>query len=131
MPRGEAYQAITSLEDVFEPRALLAGQLPTAMGAVEKARQLAPDDPLVRVHLDVMRLNVGMVDRAHEDLDDIVSEHPDMVRAILWLAFAKGQKGDEDGARALLERVLEKAPDSEEATMGRSWMMEIDAAQSP
>lgn len=110
-------------------RAILAGQLPTAMGAVEKARQMAPDDPLVRIHLDVMRINVGMVDRAAEDLDDIVAEYPDQVRAILWLAYAKGQRGDEATAREMLEQVLEKAPDSEEATMARSWLMEIDKAQ--
>ncbi len=108
--------------------AILGGDLPTAMGAVEKARRLAPDDPLVRTHLDIMRMNVGMVARAADDLTLIIEQHPTQVRAILWLAYATSQQGDEDAARALLERVLELAPGSDDATMARSWMMEMDRA---
>jgi len=109
--------------------AMLEGQLPVAMSAVEKARQIAPEDPLVQTHLNIMRLNVGMVDKAADGLETVVKEHPDQVRPLLWLAYARGNQGKDDEASALLEKVLDMAPDSDEATLARQWMMEIDKTQ--
>jgi predicted Zn-dependent protease len=110
--------------------AMLQGQLPVAMGAVEKARQIAPDDPLVNTHLNIMRLNVGMVDKAAAALEAIVAAHPEQPRPLLWLAYARGNQGDDAAARVMLEAVLDLAPDSDEATLARQWMMEIDQAQA-
>ncbi len=108
--------------------AILQGQLPLAMSAVEKARQIAPEDPLVKTHLNIMRINVGMVAKAGEGLEEVVQAHPDQPRPVLWLAYAKGNLGDDEAAKVLLEKVLDMAPASDEATMARQWMMEIDSA---
>ena len=110
--------------------AMLQGQLPVAMSAVEKARTIAPDDPLVNTHLNIMRLNVGMIDKAAEGLEALVAAHPDQPRPLLWLAYARGNQGKDDEARAMLERVLDMAPDSDEAVLARQWLMEIDKAQA-
>ena len=109
--------------------AILEGQLPTAMSAVEKARQLAPDDPLVQTHLNIMRMNVGMAAKSAEGLAALVAEHPNQPRPLLWLAYARGQTGQEDAAKIMLEAVLDMAPDSDEAVMARQWLMEIDKGQ--
>ncbi len=108
--------------------AMLQGQLPVAMSAVEKARQIAPDDPLVNTHLNIMRLNVGMTDKAAEGLAAVVDAHPDQPRPLLWLAYARGHQGRDDEAKAMLQRVLDMAPDSDEATLARQWLMELDQA---
>ncbi len=110
--------------------AMLQGQLPMAMSAVEKARQIAPNDPLVNTHLNIMRLNVGMVDKGAAGLEAVVKEHPDQPRPLLWLAYARGNQGKDDEAKAMLEAVLDMAPDSDEAVLARQWLMEIDSAQA-
>jgi len=134
---GEAIAGSDALPDDLDElnaiayEAMLQGQLPTAMGAVEKARQIAPNDPLVITHLNIMRLNVGMVDKAAVALELLVQDHPDQPRPLLWLAYARGNQGKDDEALVMLEKVLDMAPDSEEATLARSWMMEIDKAKAP
>jgi TolA-binding protein len=110
--------------------AMLQGQLPVAMSAVEKARSIAPDDPLVNTHLNIMRLNVGMVDKAADGLEVVVQAHPDQPRPLLWLAYARGNQGNDAEAKSMLERVLDMAPESDEAVLARQWMMEIDKASA-
>jgi TolA-binding protein len=133
---GEAIAGATALPDDLDElnaiayEAVLSGDLPVAMGAVDKARSLAPDDPLVNTHLNIMRINVGMMDKAATGLEAIVSAHPDQPRPLLWLAYARGNQGDDDSAYAMLEKVLDMAPDSEEATLARQWMIEIDKVKS-
>jgi tetratricopeptide (TPR) repeat protein len=133
-PHGMARQAGADLPDdltalnAMAYAALLQGQLPTAMAAVEKARALAPDDPDARTNLDVMRMNVGMVDRAAEDLGKLVEAYPDRPRPLLWLAFARGKQGRDEEARTLLARVLALQPEGEEATLARQWLAELDPA---
>ncbi|MFH1468252.1 MAG: tetratricopeptide repeat protein [Pseudomonadota bacterium] len=106
--------------------ALLEGQLSTAMAVIEKARALAPDDPTVRTNLDIMRMNVGMVDKALADLQQVVTAHPQEPRPTLWLAYAHGQKGQDSEARVLLARVIELAPGSEDAQQAMAWLQELD-----
>lgn len=106
--------------------ALQEGQLSTAMAVVEKARSLAPDDPSVRTNRDILRMNVGMVDKALADLREVVAAHPDLPRPTLWLAYAYGQKGQDGEARVLLARVIELAPESEEAAQARVWLQELE-----
>ncbi len=129
---GEALPGASDFPDDLDElntiayNAVLSGDLPVAMGAVDKARAMAPDDPLVNTHLNIMRINVGMLDKAAAGLEAIVEAHPDEPRPLLWLAYARGNQGDDDSAYAMLQKVLLMEPDSEEATMARQWMMEID-----
>lgn len=107
--------------------AILGGELPIAMGAIEKARSIAPDDPLVNTHLNIMRMHMGMTGKAASGLEALVQAHPQQPRPLLWLAYVRGQQGQDAEARGMLERVLDMAPDSDEAVLARQWMMEIDS----
>lgn len=125
-PRAELPDDLPSLQELAW-KAILAGDLPAAMQANEKARAIAPDDPLVRTHRAALQLAVGMGDRADQTLTEVLAEHPDLPRALLWQGVARAGRGDAAGARASLERVRSLAPDSEEARAAAEVLAELDA----
>jgi len=106
-------------------QAILDGDLRTGMMAMERARKLAPEDPTVLTHLAILRLRVGMSDRALESFEAVLRTHPDHQRALLWSAYARGQMGERAAARQLLERVIALAPESSEGRTARDWLQEL------
>jgi len=90
--------------------ALLSEDLPTAMRANEKARQVAPEDAGAMTHRQILRMSVGMHDKARAGLDEVLAAHPDYPRALLWAGLVRLEMNQPEEGRAFLERVVEEAP---------------------
>ena len=108
--------------------ALLNGDLPTAMQLIEQARTLDPDDPEVQVHVNALRLGVGMLDRAEPGLEQVLQQHPDMVKAHLWMGVLRLQQGDMAAAQEHFKQVTDAEPHGESAAFLRSMMADMQAA---
>lgn len=86
--------------------ALLVRDFQSAMGHIEVARQLAPDDPDVLTHLAILQIAVGMADRAEPSLEKAAAARPASGKPLLWLGLLRAQLGRTDEAKATLERAL-------------------------
>lgn len=107
-------------------QALLSDNLPIAMRANEKARTVAPDDPYAMTHRQVLRMHVGMHDKAREGLDAVLEQHPDFPRALLWGGLVRIEMNEPDQGKAMLQRVLEVAPaDSDEYKSAEQLLSEL------
>jgi hypothetical protein len=87
--------------------ALRRGDFEEAMSTLDRARALAPDDPEVRVHLAILQLAVGMVDRAIPELEGAVEASPGLGKAHLWLGMAQLRVGNSEAATSAFESALE------------------------
>ena len=100
-----------------------------AMETLERARTVAPGDPLVLTHLAVLEIQIGMLDRAEESLQQALSVNPNLPRALLFSGLVKLQQEDRPGAAAALEKVLAgKLANNEERQMAASLLAEAKAA---
>lgn len=106
-------------------QALLAGDLPTAMAATDKARALSPQDPEMQVHVNALRVAVGMSEKAEAGLQAVITAHPDQTEALLWMGISRLRQGDTAGARTWLDRVIEAAPSSEDAQMAKTVLEDV------
>ena len=107
--------------------AIRTGDLSGAMGHLNVAREVAPDDPLVLTHLAVHQLQIGMTDRAEEGLMRAIAAQPGLARAHLWLALLRYQQGDREAAEASIATARQAGPSSEEQAMAQSLLAEIRA----
>ena len=99
-----------------------------AMGLLERARAISPDDPEVITHLAIMQAAVGFPDRAEAGLDRALAARPDFARALLWKALIRQARGDKDSARSLAQRAAAAAVSADEKGAARSLLQELDAA---
>jgi cytochrome c-type biogenesis protein CcmH len=104
---------------------ILEGDLPEAMALVERARQMAPDDPDVQINVCALRIAVGMLDRAESGIDAVLAAHPDHLRARLWKGVIQGQRGDAEGARQAWHDVIARDPDGTEGKQARAFLAEL------
>ncbi len=100
-----------------------------AMELMDRARALAPNDPEVRVHMNALRLLVGMGNKAQESLEQVLEEHPDMSEAMRWMSYARFNQGDLDGAISWLERASQTGSDLDQF-VARMWLLELRTAQA-
>ena len=69
--------------------ALLNRELDTAMQLVERARAIDPDAPDLHVHLAILQLTVGMLERADEELARAIEQRPEWGRPRLWRGLVR------------------------------------------
>ena len=100
-----------------------------AMATLERARAVAPGDPLVLTHLAVLEIQIGMIDRADESLQQALSVNPNLPRALVFYGLVKLQQEDRATAAVFLEKVLAgKAANTEERQMAASLLADAKAA---
>ncbi len=104
--------------------AISGGDLGVAMGWMDKARALAPDDPEVRTHMAVLQISVGMAARATAELEAALKTHPEFSEALFWSGVIALREGDREAAIGSLERALEHAADSEARLMATQALAE-------
>ena len=104
--------------------AINAGDLGAAMGWLDKARAVAPDDPEVRTHMAILQASVGMGSRAKTELDAVLAEVPTLSKALLWKGLIALQSGEREAAVFALESALEHATDGESRYMATQALAE-------
>lgn len=103
--------------------------LQEAMSLIDRARAVAPTDPELRVHVDALRLLIGMADKAQASLEQILVEAPEMSEAMRWMSYARFAQGDLDGAVAWLDKAS-KVGSERDRLVARAWLLELKAAQA-
>ncbi|MFB6374584.1 MAG: tetratricopeptide repeat protein [Bradymonadaceae bacterium] len=99
-------------------RALLAmGRTVKALHELRKARELSPDDPEVTVALARAMFENGKIDDADELLAEVGNDRLETDGIALQARIAEQRGADERAAR-LFERVLEDRPEDVEAMLG-------------
>lgn len=78
--------------------ALMRQDLQTAMGYIDTARGLYPEDPDVLLHLAILQIQVGMEQRAELGISQALSIRPDFSRGYLWRCFLRMRSGNIEGA---------------------------------
>ncbi len=99
--------------------ALLRGDLDLAMQSLEPAREIAPEDPAVLIHLAMLQLAVGMVDRAMPALEAAVQARPDWGRPHLWMGLALLQGGQNEAGIASLDKAISLGLNADELGFAR------------
>lgn len=69
--------------------ALLNRDLENAMQLVDRARAIDPDDPDLHVHLAILQISVGMVDKADVELARAIEQRPKWGRPRLWRGLVR------------------------------------------
>ncbi len=99
-----------------------------AMALLDKARAIAPKDAFVLTHLAVLQIQIGMNERAEATLLEALESNPTLPRALTFLGLVRFQRGDQEGAIALLEQaVASSAPSSEDRQMAAALLSEAKA----
>jgi len=111
--------------------ALLVRDFQTAMGHIEVARQLAPEDPDVLTHLAILQIAVGMADRAEPSLEAAAAARPTSGKPLLWLGLLRAQLGRTDDAKATLERALALELRGDERQFAAALLAEANAPRAP
>lgn len=117
---GQDIDALNQLSYI----AINAGDLGAAMGWLDKARAVAPDDPEVRTHMAILQASVGMGSRAKTELDAVLAEVPTLSKALLWKGLIALQSGEREAAVSALESALEHATDGESRYMATQALAE-------
>jgi tetratricopeptide (TPR) repeat protein len=107
--------------------AIAEQDLQTAMGLLDRAREISPDDPEVITHMAIMQAAVGFPDRAEAGLDRALLARPDFARALIWKALIRKARGDTDAARSLATRAAAAAVSADEKGAARALLQELDA----
>ena len=114
---------------VLTRRALLDGDLPTAMNYVMRSEESDPDHPKMTVYSGGMAVMVGMADRAVERILPVVESHPKDHEAHWWLGVAYASMKRFDEALIHLAKTDTLASESQEAAFARGMIAEIEAAR--
>lgn len=114
---------------VLTRRALLDGDLPTAMNYVMSSEESAPNNPKMTIYSGGMAVMVGMADRAVERIAPVVESHPDDHEAHWWLGVAYASMKRFDEALIHLAKTDALASESQEAAFARGMIAEIEAAR--
>ncbi|MCB9960269.1 MAG: hypothetical protein H6843_16860 [Rhodospirillaceae bacterium] len=106
-----------------------AGDDRAALADLERVEEVAPGlfaeaGPLQAVLLR----RLGRLDDALVLLDDLLARRPDDAALLLERGIARLRSGDEDGARADWQRLLEVAPEVPEAAAAAANIARLDAA---
>lgn len=104
--------------------ALLLRDFQTAMDTVEKARALSPEDPDVQVHLGILQLAVGMMERAEPAFEKAAAAQPTAGKPRLWLGLLQLQTGRRELAAQTLTSALTMGLRPDEAGFAQSLLME-------
>ncbi|MBN2798034.1 MAG: tetratricopeptide repeat protein [Deltaproteobacteria bacterium] len=131
MPHGEG-SGMALPEDLVTLNAMTwqamgEGNLAVAMRANEKARQVAPDDPVALTHRQALRITVGMNEQAKEGLDEVLSRFPDHPHALFWAGLVRAELGQREDAEMLFRRIQQVAPDAQEWAMAQEIMEQMKA----
>ena len=114
---------------VLTRRALLDGDLPTAMNYVMRSEESSPGHPKMTVYSGGMAVMVGMADRALERIIPVLENHPDDHEVHWWLGVAYASLNRYDEALVHLIQTDALASDSQEAAFARGMIAEIEAAR--
>ena len=117
---GQDIDALNQLSFI----AINAGDLGAAMGWLDKARAVAPENPEVRTHMAILQASVGMGSRAKKELDAVLAEVPTLSKALLWKGLIALQSGEREEAVSALESALEHATDGESRYMATQALAE-------
>ena len=94
----------------------------------ERALALSPDDVESSTNLGVSYFYVGSSERAVEQFDRSLQIAPDHPQTLLSLGIVRAFGLDDlDGAKEAWERVIEVAPDSNQATAAREALTRVVA----
>lgn len=96
---------------------LAEGDRKGALLACQQAREIDPDDPDFAVLATWIRAIIGgaNLEACVHDLDKLLEQRPDHVPALFYRGYLRRRTGDETGAVADLQRVLELDPAHEDA----------------
>ncbi len=103
-------------------------ELESAMGLIDRGRAVAPEDTELKIHLDALRLLVGMGAKAEVGLKEVLEKDPESSEAMRWLSYALFQQGDIDGAASWLEKAMTVGSERDRA-LAEVWLMELRSAQ--
>jgi len=103
--------------------------LQEAMALIDRVKAVAPMDREMRVHVDALRLLIGMADKAQASLEAILAEDPELSEAMRWMSYARFAQGDLDGAVTWLERA-QSVGSERDRLVAQAWLLELRAAQA-
>lgn len=100
--------------------ALLLGNLIDAMRRVDRARELAPDDPETVLNRAILMLSIGQNDKAKAMFATVLAKRSDWGRAWLWEGVRRLEAGDAVGATEAVQTALtlELRPDERKIAAG-------------
>ena len=87
--------------------ALLNRDLDNAMQLVDRARAIDPDDPDLHVHLAILQISVGMLDRADTELARAIEQRPKWGRPRLWRGLVRMYQSQPELVIVEVEAALE------------------------
>jgi tetratricopeptide (TPR) repeat protein len=111
-------------------RSVLDGDMGNAMTLFMRAEALAPEDDDLQVYGSALAILVGMPDRAFARLDAVLEAHPEHVEALWWKGVALASMGRFDTANAALEGAIAHGKGTEEATLAKRLILEIELASN-
>lgn len=105
-----------AMYDIARKR-LADGDRKGALVACQQAREIDPDEPNYAVLATWIRAIIGgaNLEDCVGDLDKLLEKRPDHVPALFYRGYLRRRTGDEAGAVADLQRVVELDPNHEEA----------------
>jgi tetratricopeptide (TPR) repeat protein len=105
--------------------ALLNRDFERSMALIEEARALNAKDADVQIHIAVLQLAVGMVDKAVLSLDESLAQRPQSGRAWLWMSLARLQSGQREQAQEAVAKALSLELRGDETAFARSIEAEL------
>lgn len=141
---GERDEALATLEGLLaqqpeNPQALQlmadllsrAGREQEAQAYIDRIPETSelPADMLLNV--GIRQYNQGEYDQAMENFERAVRENPDLADVYYYRGLVLLGRGENDGARADLERFLELAPEGEQAVEAREFLRHLSAGEHP
>jgi tetratricopeptide (TPR) repeat protein/TolB-like protein len=106
---GDAHMVYRQRARIFGYR----GELEAARTELDKALELQPTDPLLRVTDGYLRLRAGAPDEAAAVLKQVIDDDEALQMAYPTLALARLRLGDAAGARAIITERTQAAADSD------------------
>lgn len=103
--------------------------LQEAMGLIDRVKAIDETDREMRVHVDALRLLIGMADKAQASLEALLIEDPELSEAMRWLSYARFAQGDLDGAVGWLEKA-QGVGSERDRLVAQAWLLELRAAQA-
>ncbi len=103
--------------------------LQEAMTLIDRVKVLAPSDVEMRIHVDALRLLIGMTDKAEASLLAILEQDPQQSEAMRWLSYARFAQRDLDGAVEWLEKA-QTVGSERDKLVAQAWLLELRAAQA-